>query len=129
MVDVDVEGPAQGVELLVRGTDDDHVLHLEGRHARLSLERGSTYAVMASAEGFKAEIGAVRSTHNPAVLLDFVPLAATFGSNMLGTAGTQAAVALPLLSMGLYLVDVFTHADRKHAVNHVSLKLVPEATP
>lgn len=132
MVDVDVEGPAEGVELLVSGTDATGVQHIQGRHARLSLDRGVTYAVMATAEGYKAEIGRIRPTENPAAYLDVVPvLIGLVGSQLLGdnAVGSSLASGLTVVSLGFMTLDILTHASWKHETNYVSLKLVPEATP
>jgi hypothetical protein len=132
LVDVEVEGPAEGVELLVSGTDDARVLHVDGRRTRLTLDRGATYAVMATAQGYKAEIGAIRTTTNPAVYLDVAPaLAGLLAGGLLGntTSASSLSSGLVLVSLGLYAADLLTHAASKHEANYLSLKLGPEATP
>jgi hypothetical protein len=119
---VDLQVAPEGADLTIKGVEADDVRHEKGPRVKLTLDRSSSYAILATADGYKPRLARVRASVTPGYWLDLAPMALVLLSS-----SSAASPQLNLLGTGMSLlgmtVDVFAHTAYQHDVHAVDLIL------
>jgi hypothetical protein len=119
---VDLQVAPEGVEITVKGTEVDDVRHEKGPRVKLTLDRGSAYVILVTADGYKPRLARVRNRVSVGYWLDLAPMLIAFPGST-SPYGSQLGAVAGLLSLTGMTIDMVARTAWEHDTHAVDLIL------
>ncbi|MDB5098638.1 MAG: hypothetical protein JWM80_3059 [Cyanobacteria bacterium RYN_339] len=119
---VDLQVVPEGAEITVKAADQDDVRHEKGPRVKLTLDRGSAYAILVTADGYKPRLARVQNRVALGYWLDLAPCALAFLATSNSPASQVSGLAA-VLSLAGMIVDLLAHTAYEHDVHALDVIL------